>query len=80
MLFAERMNQASFPAERRRAAPITMATDLAIAVALAADGVLIADSREVFALLTMALAVGLALTRLVVERATTGAAFGDSAR
>lgn len=80
MLFAERMNGASFPGERRRAAPITMAADLAIALALAADGALIADRRPLFALLTMALAIGIALTRLVVEGATTRGAFGGSGK
>lgn len=77
MVFAERTNRASFAMERRRAAPITMAADLAIALALAVDGALIADRRQVFGLVTIALAIGIALTRLVVERATTRGAFGE---
>ncbi len=77
LVFAERMNRVSFATERRRAAPITMATDAVIAVALVVDGALIADTRQVVALVTIALAIGIALTRLVVERATARGAFGE---
>lgn len=77
LLFAERMNRASFDAERRRAAPMTMATDALMAVVLSADGLLIFSGRPLIAVLTIALAVGIALARLVVERSTTRGAFGE---
>lgn len=77
LLFTERFNRPWFAAERRRAEPITLVVDLAIAVALAIDGALLAGDRQVASVLTMALAVGIALARLVVERSTTSAAFGE---
>jgi serine/threonine protein kinase len=77
LVFAERMNRASFDSERRRSTPITLAADLVTALALAVDGALIADNRQVLGLVAVALAVGIALTRLVVERATTRGAFGE---
>lgn len=79
LLFAEQVNRQSFAAERRRAAPVTLVTDLALALALGIDGLLIAGERQVAGLLTLALAVGVALARTVVERATTRGAFGDAA-
>jgi hypothetical protein len=50
--------------------------DLLIAAALVTDGVLVANTRPLAAVLTFALALGIALTGLVVEPATTRAAFG----
>ena len=79
LLFAEQVNRQSFAAERRRAAPVTLVTDLALALALGIDGLLIAGEREVAGLLTLALAIGVVLARTVVERATTRGAFGDAA-
>jgi hypothetical protein len=76
LLFTERMNGASFAGERRRGEPVTLAVDLVIALALVADGLSL-SARPVAAVLTIALAVGIALARLLVERSTTSAAFGD---
>jgi hypothetical protein len=76
LMFTERMNMAGFEAERRRARPITVGLDLLIALALVIDGVLAADARPLVAVLTFALAIGVALQSLVVEPATTSAAFG----
>lgn len=75
LLFTERVNAAGLPAERRRALPVTLTADLLIALALAADGVMLAPSRPLVAVLTIALGVGIALARLVVEPATTSASF-----
>jgi serine/threonine-protein kinase len=77
LMFTERINRTEFSSERRRALPVTIATDVAIALALAVDGLTVAASRPVAGVLTMALAVGVALARLVVERSTTRAAFGE---
>lgn len=76
LLFTERMNQASFDAERRRASPITLIMDVLIALALTVDGLMIAPDRSLAAVLTIALAVGIFLARLVVERSTARGAFG----
>jgi hypothetical protein len=76
LLFIERMNRRSFAAERRRADPVTLVVDLIIALALAIDGVMV-QARPLAAVLTIALAIGLALARLLLERSTAAAAFGD---
>jgi eukaryotic-like serine/threonine-protein kinase len=76
LLFTERMTRRSFAAERRRANPVTLVVDLVIALALAVDG-LILQARPLATVLTIALGVGLALARLLLERSTAAAAFGD---
>jgi serine/threonine protein kinase len=77
LLFTERMNQRELAAELRRSGRVTIIVDLLIAAALSADSalLLIATHRNVLAVLTVALAVGIALARLVVEPSTTRAAF-----
>jgi hypothetical protein len=75
LLFTERVNPAGLRAEQRRAAPVTFATDLAMALALAGGGLLLSPSREVVAVLTIAYAVGLALARTLLEPSTTRAMF-----
>ena len=77
LLFAEQMNRASFRAERRRAAPVTLAADLVIALVLAVEGWQLTSTRPVAGLLTIALAVGIGLSRVLIEPATTVGAFGD---
>jgi predicted Ser/Thr protein kinase len=76
LLFTERLNRQSFAAERRRANPITLVVDLVIALALAYDGFTL-EARPLASVLTIGLAVGLALARLLLERSTTAAAFGE---
>jgi predicted Ser/Thr protein kinase len=75
LLFTERQNPVAFPAERRRAQYVTLIIDLVIAGALIAAAGGVAGSRQLAAVLTVALAVGLALARLVLERSTASAAF-----
>jgi len=77
LLFTERMNQRELAAELRRSGRVTIIVDLLIAAALSADSalLLIATHRNVLAVLTVALGVGIALARLVVEPSTTRAAF-----
>jgi membrane-associated phospholipid phosphatase len=79
LLFAERMNRTSFPAERRRAAPVTLVVDLLIALVLALEGWHLASTRPVAGLLTIALAVAIGLSRIVIEPATTHGAFDPRA-
>jgi hypothetical protein len=78
LLFTERVNGAGLTAERRRAAPVTLAVDLLIAAGLAVDGAIMASSDPLPAVLTLALSVGLVLARLVVEPSTTAAAFDNT--
>jgi serine/threonine protein kinase len=71
LVFTERMNDPRLARELQRAALVTLLTDLLIALELAAAGLLLAAARPVPAVLTIALGVGIALTRLVVEPSTT---------
>jgi hypothetical protein len=75
LLFAERVNSSRFAAELQRAVPVLLAADLSLAAALAIDGLLLAGIRPVASVLTVALGVGIALARLLVEPATTSASF-----
>ena len=75
LLFTERMNPAAFDAERLRAHPITVAVDLFLAAILAVEGWQLTAVRPLAGTLTIALSIGLALTRLVIEPTTTRAAF-----
>lgn len=78
LIFTERMNRASLHAERRRARSVTLGVDLIIALALTVDGLMVARQRPLMAVLTIGLGAGLALARIVVEPATTRAAFGGA--
>ena len=73
LVFTERMNAPRLAGELRRAALVTLLADLLIGLALAAAGLLLASTRPVPAVLTIALGIGIALTRLVVEPSTTSA-------
>jgi hypothetical protein len=75
LLFTERINRGGFAAERRKAMPVTLATDLTLAAALTVSGLLISSVQPLTGALTIALGVGVTLARLVVEPATTAAAF-----
>jgi predicted Ser/Thr protein kinase len=75
LLFTERMNPPAFDAERLRARPITLTADLLVAGLLAGEGWQLTSLRPLAGTLTLALSIGLALTRLVIEPTTTRAAF-----
>jgi predicted Ser/Thr protein kinase len=79
LLFTERMNSSGFALERKRARPVTLGLDLLIALALAIVGIVANESRPLASVLTIALAVGIALVSAIVEPATTGAAFTPAA-
>ena len=80
LLFTERMNSSGFAPELKRARPITLGLDLVIALALGLVGVVAYQSRPLASVLTIALAVGIALVNVIVEPATTDAAFAPAAR
>ena len=75
MLFTERTNSPRFDAERRRSQPVTLAADMVLALGLIGNGAFIASQSPVVALLAIGLGIGVALVRLVIEPATTAAAF-----
>jgi hypothetical protein len=75
--FTERMNRTRLAAERRRTTAAIRLTDLVAGALLFADGVLIAPVRALAAVSAFALALGIVLAALVLEPATTHAAFGE---
>src|SRR5262245_51083046 len=77
LVFTERMNRANLAAERRRAAGPTRLVDLLFSFLLLADGVIVVRFRALPSVFTVSLAIGIALAALVLEPATTRAAFGD---
>jgi hypothetical protein len=77
VVFTEAMNRPRLALERQRASPAVAAMDLLIALGLAFDALLVASRRPLWAVLTIGLAVGIAIAAIVMEPATTDAAFGD---
>jgi hypothetical protein len=75
LLFAERVNSARFASELQRAMPVLFVADLLLGLALAIDGLLLAGIQPVASVLTVALGVGIALARLLVEPSTISASF-----
>ena len=78
LLFADTvLDRAPFERARRRAAlPLTL-VDLLLGLALAVQGVATTDAHPVPGVLIVGLAAGVVLARLVLERSTAEAAFGD---
>ena len=79
LVFTAVMNGSRLDAERRRTGRVTLVVDLLIAAALAGDGLMLAPVRQLNAVFTLALALGIALARVLMEPATTAAAFGQPA-
>ena len=77
LVFTAVMNQARLPTERRRTRRATQLLDLLTALLLMADAAIIAATGALPAVFAIALAIGIALASLVLEPATTAAAFGD---
>jgi len=78
LLFTERVNRYALRAQLQRAEPITGVVDIFVAIVLATVGFEVAFTRPLAGTLTIALAVGIALSRLLVEPSTTRAAFGKT--
>jgi hypothetical protein len=77
LIFTDLMNRAHLPAELRRTRRAVVFADLMMAATLAADALLIAPLQPLFAVLTICVAVGIALASVLMEPATTTAVFGD---
>jgi serine/threonine-protein kinase len=77
LVFTEWFNRASLARERRRTGGAIRLLDLVTAALLFGDAVLIAGVRALPAVFGLSAAAGLALASLVLEPATTAAAFGD---
>ena len=78
LVFTASMNPKQLDGERRRSSRATRLADLLIAALLFADGVLIAGTRALGAVTAFSLAIGILLAALLLEPATTIAAFGDA--
>jgi predicted Ser/Thr protein kinase len=79
LVFTERVNRVHLTAERRRTAQATRLVDLLIGGMLFVDGVAIAAVRALPAVGALSLALGIALAAVLLEPATTAAAFGEGA-
>jgi hypothetical protein len=77
LVFTERMNRANLAAERARVIHATRLVDLLFSLLLLLDGVIVASVRALPSVLTVSLAVSIALAALVLEPATTKASFPD---
>jgi serine/threonine protein kinase len=77
LVFTELMNRPLLTLERRRTSRAIRLLDLLAAALLFTDGVILAGTRALPAVFTIALALGIALASLVLEPATTWAAFGE---
>jgi hypothetical protein len=76
LIFTEIANRPRLAQERQRTEPLVRGVDLGIALVLAADALaIVAFSRPLWAVLITALALGIALASLLMEPATTAAAF-----
>ena len=77
LVFTSRINRAHLTAERRRTRRATLTLDLLFAAVLFVDAILVSHLKALPAVFAISLALGIALAALVLEPATTTAAFGD---
>jgi Protein kinase domain len=80
LLFTSALNQGHLTSERRRLHTPLLALDLLIAAGGALSGLTLVTARPLAGVLTVGLAVALALATIMMEPATTTAAFGQGAR
>jgi eukaryotic-like serine/threonine-protein kinase len=79
LVFTAAMNRAHLTVERRRTRRAIVLIDFLIAAILIADAIAIAGVRALPAVFALSAAVGVSLASVVLEPATTRAAFGDDA-
>jgi eukaryotic-like serine/threonine-protein kinase len=75
LVFTEQMNRPRLTAEWHRTERVSRIVDLLMAACLFVDALIVAPTRPLWAVLTMPLALGIALARLLMEPATSAAAF-----
>jgi serine/threonine protein kinase len=76
LVFTQWMNPGGLHRERRRAMPATLTVDCIMGLALAIDGLMLSASEPLMAVLAFGLAAIIVLARILLEPATTHAAFG----
>ena len=79
LLFTARVNRPRLLQEWRRTARLNLVVDLLMAAAVFGDALLAVPTRALWAMLTMAFGVAIALAALLMEPATTAAALGEDA-
>ena len=77
LVFTDVMNRPHLTSELRRTQRVRLVTDLLIAALLTVDALLLIGSVPLTAVLTMALATGIALAAVLMEPATTAALLGE---
>jgi hypothetical protein len=77
LLFTSAINPAQARAEQLRVGRIMTIVDALIALAVAIDGLSIATVRPLWGVLTIGLGAGIAVAAVLIEPATTGAAFPE---
>jgi hypothetical protein len=77
LVFTERVNREHLAVERRRTRRATLILDLLFASLLFIDAILISSRKALPAVFAISLALSIALAAVLLEPATTTAAFGD---
>lgn len=77
LIFTDVMNHPYLASELARTKSLRLFTDLVMATLLTVDALLLIDSEPLTAVLTMALATGIALAAVLMEPATTAALLGE---
>jgi F0F1-type ATP synthase assembly protein I len=77
LLFTEWKNRTYLARERRRTRRPTLLLDLLIAAIMAMDALMVSHLRALWSVFALSLGLGIALAALVLEPATTAAAFVD---
>jgi hypothetical protein len=80
LIFTSVLNREHLTSERRRLRTPLLTLDLLIAAGGAVSGLMLVAARPLAGVLTVGLAVALALATIMMEPATTSAAFGHGAR
>jgi len=71
LVFTDAMNRPHLPSELRRTHRVRLVSDLMVSALLVADALLLAGTEPLIAVLTTALAAGIALASVLMEPATT---------
>jgi hypothetical protein len=77
LIFTDVMNRPNLRAELRRTRRAVVFADVLMAATLTADALLLSSIQPLATVLTICVAVGIALASILMEPATTSAVFGD---
>jgi len=80
LVFTEWHNRGHLMEELRRTRRAAVLLDLLFAALLAADSLMVSSVRALWAVFALSLGLGIALAAILLEPATTAAAFGDDCR